>query len=309
MSLNIPSSYLALLISFSNKLYTQEIHTLEDMMNASKKHPEKLICSFENSSQLQIDNGILNLSNRNIVYLLASNEFFDILKWITGMNLSFNSFETVHKSLFNNTFLQKELVLLDLSHNQIKTFPKEIGHLCNLQDLDLSWNQLAHIPHSFSKLISLRSLDVQNNLLSSIPLLVLSRLDRLTRLNISNNCFNILDLKSNKLDFLDSLESLALTQVASVLKENPHYFCESKEKDTHSCSYIPWNVTLALSQSEFVCDVCFKSIYPSSNSNQNQRYVQVITKCNQPVIAESLFCSKACKVKFISSPRTLQGQF
>lgn len=55
---------------------------------------------------------------------------------------------------------------LDLSGNQIKGLPENIGNLTNLKHLNLSHNQIATLPPSLGHLKNLRHLDLRNNNLS-----------------------------------------------------------------------------------------------------------------------------------------------
>ncbi|EMS89038.1 leucine-rich repeat domain-containing protein, partial [Leptospira noguchii] len=51
--------------------------------------------------------------------------------------------------------------------NQLKTLPKEIGQLKNLQELDLHNNQLATLPKEIGQLKNLQFLNLSQNQLSS----------------------------------------------------------------------------------------------------------------------------------------------
>lgn len=55
---------------------------------------------------------------------------------------------------------------LDLSGNQIKGLPENIGNLTNLKHLNLSHNQIATLPPSLGHLKNLKHLDLRNNNLS-----------------------------------------------------------------------------------------------------------------------------------------------
>ncbi|EMO85710.1 E-cadherin-binding leucine-rich repeat protein LRR20 [Leptospira santarosai] len=57
----------------------------------------------------------------------------------------------------------KEVRILDLSENQLTTFPKEIGQLQKLQKLYLNENRLITLPKEIGQLKNLRWLSLKNN--------------------------------------------------------------------------------------------------------------------------------------------------
>ncbi|EPG49490.1 leucine rich repeat protein [Leptospira kirschneri serovar Cynopteri str. 3522 CT] len=58
---------------------------------------------------------------------------------------------------------------MDLSYNQLTTFPKEIEQLKNLQVLDLGSNQLTTLPEEIEQLKNLQVLDLGSNQLTTLP--------------------------------------------------------------------------------------------------------------------------------------------
>ncbi|SFC61124.1 leucine-rich repeat domain-containing protein [Flavobacterium phragmitis] len=65
--------------------------------------------------------------------------------------------------------LKSELVIeLDLSKQQLKTFPEEILHFKNLKFLILSHNEISDIPNEINKLQKLVGLDLSNNPISDL---------------------------------------------------------------------------------------------------------------------------------------------
>ena len=63
----------------------------------------------------------------------------------------------------------KELRILILDNNRLKSLPENIGDLTNLEILRANENQLEHIPESIGNLKSLKTLSLYNNKLSSLP--------------------------------------------------------------------------------------------------------------------------------------------
>ena len=95
---------------------------------------------------------------------------------------------------------------LDLSGNQLKEIPKEIGHLVNLTSLDLSQNQLAEIPKEIGHLVNLTSLHLWGNQLAEIPKEI-GHLVNLTSLYLSGNRLKELP---NEMGLLKNLDELNL---------------------------------------------------------------------------------------------------
>ncbi|AGS80636.1 leucine rich repeat protein [Leptospira phage vB_LnoZ_CZ214-LE1] len=73
-----------------------------------------------------------------------------------------------------------------MSDNQLKTLPKEIGQLKNLQELYLSDNQLATLPKEIGQLKNLQELDLHNNQLATLPKEI-GQLKNLQALGLINN--------------------------------------------------------------------------------------------------------------------------
>lgn len=116
------------------------------------------------------------------------------------------------------------LMVLDLSENQLTMLPDVITQLTNLTELNLSGNQLSILPQAISQLTHLHRLYLCSNQLSALPPTI-SKLSNLWTLDISGNKLSIfpeaitqlthlsvLDLRANHLHTLP----MAITQLTSL---------------------------------------------------------------------------------------------
>ncbi|RWS11681.1 protein flightless-1-like protein [Dinothrombium tinctorium] len=100
-------------------------------------------------------------------------------------------------------FKLDELLILDLSHNQLKEVPSELEQAKSLRVLNLSNNEIESIPnHLFVHLTDLLYLDLSNNKLDTLP----PQLRRLV--NLQTLILNSNNLSHNQLRQLPSLVSL-----------------------------------------------------------------------------------------------------
>ncbi|ESO94189.1 hypothetical protein LOTGIDRAFT_232448 [Lottia gigantea] len=103
-------------------------------------------------------------------------------------------------------FVGSQLKLLDLSDNNIKTLPVDIGLLVGLHSLYIQNNLLQTIPVSIGSLLSLTSLDLANNQINNIPESFWS----LTGLRYLNFDTNGLTALSSSIGLLVNLQTLSL---------------------------------------------------------------------------------------------------
>lgn len=104
---------------------------------------------------------------------------------------------------FPNLF-SLDLVILDLSYNEIEYIPQDIAKLENLEVLEISWNNLISIDNLF-KLVNLKHLDVSYNHIKVIPPGI-ENLEDLLYLDISFNQINTLSYQITKLKLLYHLD-------------------------------------------------------------------------------------------------------
>ncbi|XP_022794381.1 leucine-rich repeat and transmembrane domain-containing protein 2-like [Stylophora pistillata] len=83
------------------------------------------------------------------------------------LDLPSNQLSSIKEYTFGNLTMLKKV---NLSKNELRTFPQSTFHLPNLTKIDLSCNMLKFIPEkAFQNLTSLTYLDLQQNLLKHIP--------------------------------------------------------------------------------------------------------------------------------------------
>lgn len=124
----------------------------------------------------------------------------------------------------------KNLMVADFSHNQLKVVPSELDKSHRLLVLNLSHNQLDNIPMQlFVNLNELVHLDLSNNFLETIP----PQLRRLTQLQVLNLSHN--PLEQNQLRQLTSLTNLRELHLRDTQRSftNLPTSLETLEKLTH----------------------------------------------------------------------------
>lgn len=99
----------------------------------------------------------------------------------------------------------RNLTLLDLSKNCLKSLPDSITHLTKLVELKLSFNQLETIPAGIGGLTKLASLTLDNNRITSIPAQI-GLIKELVNLDLSDNPIRVLPAEVGKLQFLRRLK-------------------------------------------------------------------------------------------------------
>lgn len=97
---------------------------------------------------------------------------------------SFLSFHIPQLSMFNFRYLRQ----LNLSGNNIKYLPPDIGKLAVIEDFNLSRNALFKLPRSFGMMKNLKSLDLSYNSFSSLDKEI-ENLLTLEKLNLSGNLY------------------------------------------------------------------------------------------------------------------------
>ena len=118
----------------------------------------------------------------------------------TKLEISMNQLKTLPAEIGKLT----NLTTLDLSYNELKRLPAEIGKLANLTTLDLSINELKRLPAEIGKLTNLTLLDLSENQLKTLPAEI-AELKNLTTLDLSGNQLKTLPAEIAELKNLTGL--------------------------------------------------------------------------------------------------------
>lgn len=152
----------------------------------------------------------LNISHNNLKSLVGELICLNNLKFLDCRHNSIKG-DAIPDELFHI----ETLTVLDLSKNQIKVIPKNLGNCKSLQMLNLSYNGITNIDDDlFKNLTNLIYLNFSNNELKVIPP-QLGRLLNLTTLILNNN-----PLEQAKMRQIDRLKSLRSLHLANTYRNN-----------------------------------------------------------------------------------------
>ncbi|KAL0265936.1 UNVERIFIED_CONTAM: hypothetical protein PYX00_011653 [Menopon gallinae] len=130
-----------------------------------------------------------------------------LLQWIHEVaSASFCCRNKGHEEVPSVVFEAKDLKNLDLSHNRLATFPKEIESLSQLRRLYLNHNQLTTLPGEIGSLSQLRWLYLNHNQLTTLPGEIGS-LSQLQKLYLNHNRLTTLP---KEIESLSQLQELSL---------------------------------------------------------------------------------------------------
>ncbi|XP_055316117.1 leucine-rich repeat-containing protein 15-like [Sitodiplosis mosellana] len=145
----------------------------------------------------------LNLS-QNAITKLDEYMFVDLIN-LKELNLSHNKINE-----FDFSALPMNLMILDLSNNNISNLERTFTKIAKLKHLNLAFNPLANLNiGAFAKVPYLEYLNLRQTHLSAIPLATFSHQQKLVSLDLSENYLKKLDFKMFEL-ILPDLESLHL---------------------------------------------------------------------------------------------------
>ncbi|XP_039288567.1 leucine-rich repeat protein 1 isoform X2 [Nilaparvata lugens] len=157
---------------------------------------------------------VLNISNNQITNLPKQLGFMNLKELYladnrlgTAQNWNWVSFDMI----------QSSLQLLDLTNNQLKCLPVELGRFNSLVTLRLCNNRIVRLPPGIGKLKSLKNLSIANNRIEWLPSTFRSL--RLTLFDISKNNFK----QGNQRNTEFEIPSLAQLAASVFLDLNTRY--------------------------------------------------------------------------------------
>ncbi|XP_068245602.1 uncharacterized protein [Palaemon carinicauda] len=109
--------------------------------------------------------------------------YYNTVSMYENVNASFNFISEIPEELSLHV---PHLRVLNISHNQITSFPQSFNLLLHLRELDCSYNRLKTLPETVVRLPQLHTLNIANNNITELPVSI-SKLRNLKKLNISHN--------------------------------------------------------------------------------------------------------------------------
>lgn len=205
-----------------------ELKKLYLSSNKLKSVSEKL-CNFSSLQVLDLQDNQLESLPSELGQLQELEKLSLSHNKLTILSLSFDSAEKLHsidamhnmiEKVMPNFFVSlKSCLMLNLSHNKLKSLPTEIQYLLNVSNLNLMKNCLTSLPNEIVLLNNLKVLDLSNNLLESLPS-DFSKLKKVEQLNLTQNKLECLPDLSGCLSLKDiSLANNKLTEVPKGLPE------------------------------------------------------------------------------------------
>ncbi|XP_063224347.1 uncharacterized protein LOC134532077 isoform X2 [Bacillus rossius redtenbacheri] len=164
---------------------------------------------------------ITELNIQNSFMSIVSNYSFNTITEVKYLMLRSNQIKDIERHVFKNL---TNLILIDLSKNEINFLHSELFITTQLNYLNVSHNKLVYIhPTLFMSLKKLNVIDLSNNLLISLDYKCLSYLPVLLLLNLENNMIGTSDYSSFEQDYTnmdthDSLNYSAKRNLQDLLK-------------------------------------------------------------------------------------------
>lgn len=229
---------------------------------------------------------VLNLSDNHITSLPKD---LGTLPNLQELNLAQNLLFKCPKTKWiwmEQLSVSKHLKLLDLSSNQLKEVPYQLGKLSALVTLRLNTNLIEFLPQSLGCLEALKYLDVSFNQLSNLPGSI--RNLKLSTLNISQN--NFVGSPNNILINFD-FPSLLVLGAKAVYKARIPF----------DRSVIPQTLVSYMNKTQFcVCGhPCFNNYIRKAVSLSPDRFAASITTSGYSSIPfDCYFCSAQCHRRY-----------
>ncbi|KAK7904345.1 hypothetical protein WMY93_016952 [Mugilogobius chulae] len=233
---------------------------------------------------------VLDLSSNHIKKLPAT---IGDLGCLSQLNLRNNHLESFSEALCLST-LQKTLQSLDLSHNRLRSLPKEFCQLRELVTFKVDDNQLVCLPFNIGRLSKLRFLSAAHNQLSALP--TDFRKLSLENLDLFGNPF----IQPNPLDHTIKLTfPLPLQEIASRAVVNQRIVFGPQHIPAHLCRDLEVAKTCHCGQ---VCISLYIQSSVSMNLHQVSHTVVLVDDMggtDAPV--HQYFCSLTCYSHFLDS--------
>lgn len=157
-----------------SELGNAQVYTL---VEALEKPEEVNVLDLCNTKVTEIPEGTF-FKNLQALYLAKSPS--PLADWINVLSVSYNP---------------ENIIILDISNNNLKSLPDGIAILTNLISLNMSGNPdlIKEVDASTPKLLNLEILDISNNNLTTIPGFI-NKFALLKEINLSNNLMLVKEL-------------------------------------------------------------------------------------------------------------------
>jgi Leucine-rich repeat (LRR) protein len=196
-----------------------------------------------------------------------------------------NNLKTLPKELWRLSNLQE----LNLGSNQLKTIPEQVGLLRNLRELYIHKNQICNLPTQIGNLEKLETLDATDNCLEWLPNEIL-RLNHLKKLWIENNPFTAAETTQTA---LISLKDICIQTIGQLCNTD----LESRRVILETCLPILDKSRLLIVDQRLVirCSACSCILY--------QDHLNIIKRTSDKLLLPLQFkaCSQTCYLKLLVS--------
>lgn len=171
----------------------------DDQQSASDEAEKKIEALLHQASQKK---GSLKLDLSGLLLQSVSDTIQNLSSTLVKLDLSNNNLESFPKSVTSLV----NLIHLDLHSNQLTALPDSVGHLVKLKVLNVSGNSLAVLPDSIESCRALEELIVDFNQLTRLPEALGFELLNLQKLSVRSNKLTCLPYSTSHMMSLRSLD-------------------------------------------------------------------------------------------------------